>query len=99
MAHLFILDVYVRPNRKYVNLSLIYYVLDFSFSCPKMTLISIFTRMTLLSDIASEVVLVVNSLPDYLSGGQHFQRQNYDWCYMNLSSHAFVRLQQASETD
>ena len=31
MAHLFILDVYVRPNRKYVNLSLIYYVLDFSF--------------------------------------------------------------------
>ena len=30
MAHLFILDVYVRPNRKYVNLSLIYYVLDFS---------------------------------------------------------------------
>ena len=31
MAHLFILDVYVSPNRKYVNLSLIYYILDFSF--------------------------------------------------------------------
>ena len=31
VAHLFILDVYVSPNRKYVNLSLIYYILDFSF--------------------------------------------------------------------
>ena len=31
MAHLYILDVYVSPNRKYANLSLIYYILDFSF--------------------------------------------------------------------
>ena len=31
VAHLFILDVYVSPNRKYVNLSIIYYILDFSF--------------------------------------------------------------------
>ena len=31
MAHLFILDVYVSPNRKYVNLSIIFYILDFSF--------------------------------------------------------------------
>ena len=31
VAHLFILDVYVSPNRKYINLSLIYYILDFSF--------------------------------------------------------------------
>ena len=31
VARLFILDVYVSPNRKYVNLSLIYYILDFSF--------------------------------------------------------------------
>ena len=31
VAHLFILDVYVSLNRKYVNLSLIYYILDFSF--------------------------------------------------------------------
>ena len=31
MAHLFILDVYVSPNRKYVNPSIIYYILDFSF--------------------------------------------------------------------
>ena len=45
MAHLFILEVYVSPNRKSVNLSQIYYFLDFSFSCPKMTLITIFTRM------------------------------------------------------
>ena len=35
MAHLFILDVYVSPNRKYVNLSLIYYILDFSFFMSK----------------------------------------------------------------
>ena len=46
VAHLFILEVYVSPNRKSVNLSQIYYFLDFSFSCPKMTLITIFTRMT-----------------------------------------------------
>ena len=46
VANLFILDVYVSPNGKYVYLSLIYYILDFSLSCPKMTLISIFTRMT-----------------------------------------------------
>ena len=45
VAHLFILEVYVSPNRKSVNLSQIYYFLDFSFSCPKMTLITIFTRM------------------------------------------------------
>ena len=31
VAHLFILNVYVSPNRKYVNLSIIYYILDFSF--------------------------------------------------------------------
>ena len=31
MAHHFILDVYVSPNRKYVNLSIIYYIADFSF--------------------------------------------------------------------
>ena len=31
VAHLFILDVYVSPNRKYVNLSIIFYILDFSF--------------------------------------------------------------------
>ena len=31
VAHLFILDVYVSPNRKYVNLSIIYYIADFSF--------------------------------------------------------------------
>ena len=31
VAHLFILYVYVSPNRKNVNLSQIYYVLDFSF--------------------------------------------------------------------
>ena len=31
VAHLFILDVHVIPNRKYVNLSIIYYILDFSF--------------------------------------------------------------------
>ena len=31
VAHLFILDVYVSPNGKYVYLSLIYYILDFSF--------------------------------------------------------------------
>ena len=31
MAHLNIPDVYVSPNRKYINLSLIYYILDFSF--------------------------------------------------------------------
>ena len=31
VAHLFILDVYVSPSRKYVSLSLIYYILDFSF--------------------------------------------------------------------
>ena len=31
VAHLFILDVYVSPNRKYVNLSIIYYIVDFSF--------------------------------------------------------------------
>ena len=28
--YFFILDVFVSPNRKYVNLSLIYYILDFS---------------------------------------------------------------------
>ena len=31
MAHHFILDVYDSPNRKYVNLSIIYYIVDFSF--------------------------------------------------------------------
>ena len=31
VAHHFILDVYVSPNRKYVNLSIIYYIADFSF--------------------------------------------------------------------
>ena len=31
VAHHFILDVYVSPNRKYVNLSIIYYITDFSF--------------------------------------------------------------------
>ena len=31
VAHLFILDVYVIPNGKYVDLSLIYYILYFSF--------------------------------------------------------------------
>ena len=31
MAHHLILDVYVSPNRKYVNLSIIYYITDFSF--------------------------------------------------------------------
>ena len=31
VAHLFILDVCVSPNKKYVNLSLIYYILDFNF--------------------------------------------------------------------
>ena len=31
VAHLFILDVYVSPNRKYVNLSIIYDIADFSF--------------------------------------------------------------------
>ena len=31
VANLFILDVYVSPNRKKVNLSLIYYILDISF--------------------------------------------------------------------
>ena len=31
MAHLFILDVYVSSNKKYVSLSLIYHILDFSF--------------------------------------------------------------------
>ena len=31
VAHYFILDVYVSPNRKYVNLSIIYYIADFSF--------------------------------------------------------------------
>ena len=31
VAHLNIPDVYVSPNRKYINLSLIYYILDFSF--------------------------------------------------------------------
>ena len=31
VAHLFIFDVYVSPNRKYVNLPLIYYILYFSF--------------------------------------------------------------------
>ena len=31
VAHLFILDVYVSPNGKYVDLSLIYSILDFSF--------------------------------------------------------------------
>ena len=44
VAHLFILDVFVSPNRKYTNLSIIYYILVFLvlvFSCPKMTLISI----------------------------------------------------------
>ena len=31
VAHHFILDVYDSPNRKYVNLSIIYYIVDFSF--------------------------------------------------------------------
>ena len=31
VAHHFILDVYVSPNRKYVNLSIIYYIADLSF--------------------------------------------------------------------
>ena len=31
VAHHFILDVYVSPNRKYVNLSTIYYIADLSF--------------------------------------------------------------------
>ena len=31
VAHHFILDVYDSPNRKYVNLSIIYYIADFSF--------------------------------------------------------------------
>ena len=31
MAHLNIPDVYVSPNRKYIHLSLIYHILDFSF--------------------------------------------------------------------
>ena len=31
VAHHLILDVYVSPNRKYVNLSIIYYIADFSF--------------------------------------------------------------------
>ena len=31
MAYLYNLDVYVSPNRKYANLSLIYYILDFRF--------------------------------------------------------------------
>ena len=31
VAHHLILDVYVSPNRKYVNLSIIYYITDFSF--------------------------------------------------------------------
>ena len=31
VAHLNIPDVYVSPNRKYINLSLIYHILDFSF--------------------------------------------------------------------
>ena len=31
VAHLFILYVYVSPNRKHVNLSIIYYILNFSF--------------------------------------------------------------------
>ena len=31
MAHHFILDVYVSPNRKYANLSIIYYITDLSF--------------------------------------------------------------------
>ena len=31
VAHHLILDVYVSPNRKYVNHSIIYYIADFSF--------------------------------------------------------------------
>ena len=31
MAHHFILDVYDSPNRKYVNLSIIYHIADFNF--------------------------------------------------------------------
>ena len=31
VAHHLILDVYVSPNRKYVNLSIIYYITDFTF--------------------------------------------------------------------
>ena len=31
VAYLYILDVYVSPNRKYANLFLIYYILDFGF--------------------------------------------------------------------
>ena len=31
VAHHFILDVYDSPNRKYANLSIIYYIVDFSF--------------------------------------------------------------------
>ena len=31
VAHHLILDVYVSPNRKYVNLSILYYITDFSF--------------------------------------------------------------------
>ena len=31
VAHHFIFDVYDSPNRKYVNLSIIYYIVDFSF--------------------------------------------------------------------